>query len=178
MCGDEARLRQLLAQFLDNHADDAQRIAEQINAGEINAVIHSAHALKGVAATLGITRVAELAATLERCAKTATAQFPLKLCKSSLTALAEALAHIATQLRPLLAEAPIVPAPSVDPAALQQVVEQLAQLLERDDTEANILFEAQRALLFAAFGDDARRLDKQIQNYDYLQALATLRSLT
>jgi len=178
LCGDEARLRQLLAQFLDNHADDAQRIAEQINAGEINAVIHSAHALKGVAATLGITRVAELAATLERCAKTATAQFPLKLCKSSLTALAEALAHIATQLRPLLAEAPIVPAPSVDPAALQQVVEQLAQLLERDDTEANILFEAQRALLFAAFGDDARRLDKQIQNYDYLQALATLRSLT
>ena len=179
LCGDVGRLRQLLRQFLDNHADDALRIAEQIAAGEANAVRHSAHALKGVAATLGLSCVAELAAELEQCAKAAVSdEWPIATCQLPLAALARALAHVAAQLQPLLAEAPIAPASVIDCAALKQVVAQLAQLLERDDTEANLLMDAQRALLLAAFGEDARLLDKQIQNYDYLQAFTTLRSLS
>ena len=47
---------------------------------------------------------------------------------------------------------------------------ELVHLLARDDTDANTVFENERDLLVAAFGDAALRLEKQLHNYDYLPA--------
>ena len=53
----------------------------------------------------------------------------------------------------------------------------LEPLLACDDTAAGDLFEARRPLLLATFGAEAQLLARQIGNFDYPTALATLRKL-
>ncbi len=183
--GDVPRLRRLLRQFIDNHAADGQQLAAALAAHELDAVRHTAHALKGAAATLGLTRLAELAAAVERGAKHLNAPdlpFAHKGAGDNLTSrineLAAALAefaHVATPLL-MLADAPLV-TPQIDWERVRAVVLELVQLLARDDTDANTVFENEHDLFIAAFGDLARRLEQQLHNYDYVPALNTAQQL-
>lgn len=58
------------------------------------------------------------------------------------------------------------------------VLAQLETLLARDDTAAGDLFEASRSLLLASLGAAAVQLERQVMDFDYQAALATLRELT
>jgi hypothetical protein len=58
-----------------------------------------------------------------------------------------------------------------------EVVTRLESLLATDDTTANDLFEQSRSLLHGVFGNEARRLGRQIQEFDYADALETLRAI-
>ena len=78
--------------------------------------------------------------------------------------------------------APMPPAaeadrPPADPALARDVMHQLEPLLASYDTEAVDLFTIDRPLLLATFGDSALVLGRQIENFDYPAALATLRAL-
>jgi two-component system, sensor histidine kinase and response regulator len=241
--GDVSALRRLLKQFIDSHAADAQQLATQLAAGDITALHHSAHAVKGAAATLGLTQIADLAAAVEREAK----QFnssnrPISnppnppfskegfespafsktgfespafskegfkspsppfekgtppappfekggsggICEQApenlhhhINQLAIALAQFSQTAAPVLTTPEeTIAAPAVDWSRVRPLLLHLAHLLARDDTDANTVFETDRPLLLAAFGAAAQRLDKQIQNYDYVLALETLQTLT
>ena len=57
------------------------------------------------------------------------------------------------------------------------MLEQLQPLLSCDDTASAELFEANRPLLLATHGAGAMQLGRQIGDFDYPTALATLREL-
>ena len=57
------------------------------------------------------------------------------------------------------------------------VLRRLEPLLAADNTSANDLFEQTGSLLISALGAKARQLGRQIQDFDYADALQTLHSL-
>jgi HPt (histidine-containing phosphotransfer) domain-containing protein len=65
---------ELLRMFVTAHADDMTRLTECLADNDSAAALHMAHALKGVAATLGIERVAELAKQLEAMLRSGTGE--------------------------------------------------------------------------------------------------------
>ncbi len=64
--GKPARYLDLLRRFLQQHGGDTARIAALLEAGERQQMAFSVHALKGAAATLGLTSVTENAEELDR----------------------------------------------------------------------------------------------------------------
>lgn len=66
---------------------------------------------------------------------------------------------------------------AADLGRARAVLRQLESLLARDDTAASDLFEANRPLLLATLGSAALQLERQLANFDYPGALATLRDL-
>jgi len=63
--GDEPLYRRLLVTFAAEHADDAQRIRAAIVAGRRAEAREATHALKGLAATLGMSALARVTASIE-----------------------------------------------------------------------------------------------------------------
>ncbi len=68
-------------------------------------------------------------------------------------------------------------APAPDPEGARAVLDQLAPLLERDDTAAADLFERSRSLLLATYGTAAMQLGRHVAAFDYPAALAAVRDL-
>ena len=62
--GNPERVYRLLRLFLDRHAGDGDALRETLAAGDREASVQIAHALKGAAGTLGISRVYELASQI------------------------------------------------------------------------------------------------------------------
>jgi PAS domain S-box-containing protein len=63
--GMEDRYESLLHLFAEHHGQDAARLAAQLDRGELREATMLAHSLKGVAATLGATELAEAARAVE-----------------------------------------------------------------------------------------------------------------
>ncbi|MEH6627846.1 MAG: hypothetical protein V7739_15480 [Motiliproteus sp.] len=64
-----------------------------------------------------------------------------------------------------------------DPIELQRLVAELQLLLANDLTDANALLHQPEALFKAAYGAKYNQLERQIDGFDYQNALATLKSL-
>jgi HPt (histidine-containing phosphotransfer) domain-containing protein len=63
--GKTGKYLDLLHRFVDAHADDMERVMASLASGDTDTAVRVAHSLKGVAATLGIDRLAELAKQVE-----------------------------------------------------------------------------------------------------------------
>jgi HPt (histidine-containing phosphotransfer) domain-containing protein len=63
--GDTASFLDMLAAFVQSHADDMERLARFLAAGDRREAQRLAHNLKGTAATLGVSALAEMAGALE-----------------------------------------------------------------------------------------------------------------
>jgi PAS domain S-box-containing protein len=175
LLGDVPRYVRLLGQFVQRHGHDAELLSERVDAGELDAARQTAHALKGVAGTLGAKRVQQSALELETAATPGADDNQLRGC---LEVLAVELSHVATGLRSVLAESEAVQQEKViDRQQVAEVLAQLESLLATDDTMASDVFEQHSALLIAALGDEARQLERQIQDFDYADALETLRAI-
>lgn len=176
--GDVQRYGRLLRQFIHNHADDGALLFIQAAGNDLEAMRQIAHSLKGVAALLGAYRVESLARDLEDGIRTAADREALQ---ARLDALAGELQKMMTELRHALGEeateAVTTGAMVVDWAELQAVVQRLEALLADNDTRAVSVMEQSGDLLRAALGDTGRKLDRQIQNYDYGDALITLQEV-
>ena len=176
--GDIPRYLRLLRQFAAQHGGDGSALTASVASGNLKAVQYTAHSLKGVAATLGALRVAELAAKVEKMAKTSA---PGTEWQSVLASLEADLGQLTAALIALLSdegegkqEQPAHPT-AVDTAAVNAVLSRLETLLAASDTAANDLAEEHRDLLRHELGDAFPALEKQIEDFDYGDALATLR---
>ena len=147
-------------------------------AGDLQAIQFTAHSLKGVAATLGAVRVQQLAAQAEARAKQG-ADSDLLL--SGLDDLATELSELVTAIQAVLpAEPEQFPSSAVkdvDIVRVNALLTRLENLLASSDTEANDLAEESRDLLRQLFGDTAKVLERQIENFEYEDALVTLRRI-
>ena len=84
---------------------------------------------------------------------------------------------LAAWRRVLPAQAEVEEAGAVDWPQVTDVLRRLEPLLAADNTSANDLFEQTGSLLISALGAKARQLGRQIQDFDYADALQTLHSL-
>ena len=133
------------------------------------------HAVKGVAGSLGATGIQVAAAALERALRSddATPTLPvlLDIMRTEQAALGAVIAS-------LPAAAAGGDGLAADPDRARAVLEQLEPMLASDDTAVADLFEANRELLLATLGTAAMKLGRQMADFDYPGALATLRELT
>lgn len=162
----------LLRQFSANHREDAQYLESELAAGHTEAAKQRTHALKGIAGNLGATALHAVAVALELALRSndATSQAALLASlRKEQSALDAALAHVP--------ETAAGEALAPNPQRARQVLEQLIPLLASDDTAASDLFESNRQLLLATHGTAAMQLGRQMANFDYPDALATVSEL-
>jgi len=159
----------LLEQFADRHGRDASLMADQLTAENLEGVMQLAHALKGVAGLLGAKKIQQHALDLEKAARQ---EASWNVLKEHLTGLTEALAYMVKAIVSL--PRPVRENAIVDWQKTAAVLDSLEPLLASDNTGAFDLFEQSRELLAAAMGDRVEELARQIQNFDFADALATL----
>jgi PAS domain S-box-containing protein len=169
----------LLDQFVSMHAGDMAQLEVNLDTGDRLAARQISHALKGVAGTLGLTALAEKATRLdarlrEEDALTGHGEALRRLStaiKGDLQMLAAVLAHATPT-----AEAPPGAYP-IDPVALRHAVAELDALLHRHDINALAYFDQHAAELRAALGPAFDTIARQMRQFAFDAALATLRSL-
>jgi PAS domain S-box-containing protein len=179
----------LLGQFIASELPaQLQHILGSGGAADDLATAHRlAHTLKGLAATVGATRLCTAAATLESDLRLA----PPTVTPEALAAQAAALETDFHILRDALRA--VLPTPDAAPSAapeqtpagtpdgtpdwaqIREAAARLATLLTHDDLGSAAVLSENMVLFKAAFGDRAATLMQQIENYDFEQALLTLR---
>jgi two-component system sensor histidine kinase/response regulator len=172
--GDLPAYRQMLERFAASHADDARHLAGSLAAGEVEAALRTAHALKGSAGTLGVRPLQASAAALESALRHHTTEPPWQ-------ELVAAVQQDIDRLCAGLATLPPAAAPAAGPAmevpralALLKVLE---PLIATDDTRAGEVFEPWCDGLAAALGPGVLSLRQELEAFDFPAALITLRAL-
>lgn len=183
--GDAPRYLRLLGRFAEDNADVPARLRQRTAAGEKEAVCQTAHALKGVAGALGARSVERLAREVEKAvredANAVRLQSFVEMLASELTALTGALRMALPDESGAsedgCSEFSVTEISPEDRARAADILSRLEPLLSADDTLANDLFQDSSALLIAVLGDEARRMGRQIADFDYADALQTLRAI-
>jgi PAS domain S-box-containing protein len=174
--GKAAKYLELLRRFVAMHAEDMTQMAACLAANDHVAARQLAHALKGVAATLGAERLAEMTAQLEGLLYPGKEAGPGD---GDINAMVEAIRLELVSLGAALACLPAVTAKVAGPApeaqALRQILEALDELLARSDTGAIELFVNHAAALRVALGSPGDELAWQIGRFDFVAARKTLR---
>lgn len=185
LLGEQRRYLKLLAQFLKGHGKDADLISAAAGNRDFETIRQKSHALKGVSATLGATRIRDVASQLEKTAMPGTG---LEQMYQDIDTLSRELHTLKTALDGILGsqEAPSdqdgqrTPSGRVDDAGKEAAIlllSRLAPLLAGSDTAANDLIEEQDGLLGRIFGEAGGLLERQVQEFDYSDALETLKQI-
>ncbi len=162
----------LLRQFTDGHRDDATRLKERIAAGDATTALRIAHTLKGSAATLGATRLQQQAAALEAALK-------INFAGADIAPLIELIAAEQARLDAALAALPSgeLSSEKISSERLREILGQLEPLLACGDVLAERMFNEHLAPLRAALDvASMSRLERQINSFDFLAALETLKA--
>ncbi|MBS0371361.1 MAG: response regulator [Proteobacteria bacterium] len=144
--------------------------------GDMKTAHRHAHTLKGLAATLGITRLQAAAPVLEGALRDGSGVPSGELVVQAVALEADFVA-LCQALKDVLPTA-VAPSPApvlVDWRLLRQVAARLQVLLAEYDLAGTSLFREHRALFAAAFGQHAATLERQIADFDFDHALTTLR---
>jgi CheY-like chemotaxis protein len=183
--GHEENYEHMLAKFAHMHVRDAELIAGFLAQGDRAAAERVAHTLRGVAATLGMPHVKELAKCLQQALH---AGLDEKAMQAELGNLSEALkataAEITVQMdmqQPQIAIKHQAHGVAIDPARLVTIRAQLQALqafLENDDIQAYYLWQHLAPELHEMIGAQAvEGLGVQIERFDYTGARHELRRL-
>ena len=170
----------LLSRFRETQLDAVHRIQEAIGHADIEMATREAHTLKGLAASIGATALAECAGTVENLLKTKEAPG----LDQALTSLEKLLSDFVASLPACVPEAGGDHAPQataqrpIDPAALSAALSDLAKMIARDDTRAAKAIEAISGDLHATGqGEKSKQLQKLLAQYDFESAAVTLEKM-
>ncbi len=177
--GDAGRYVELLGRFITAHAADARRLMCALSAGDVEAARHRAHALKGVAGTLGATALQAAAADLEsaiREARPADALVPpiARELESLQRQIGAAVGRLATAAGSV-AGAAAEPARMYEPTTA--VLAELDHLLAVSDPDAVEHFARHRELLRAVLGEAADSVEGDLVAYDLDRARTRVREV-
>jgi PAS domain S-box-containing protein len=176
--GNLALYSKLLRQFVEGHADAAERVMESLGQGDRPVAERLAHTVKGVAGNLGAGRLQAAAGALEKAIREGVEAASVETLRG---ALADAMGALVAALGPALgtpAPEPAAPPPptvAVDPAELKAAVERWGRLLEDCDAGAVDDLETQGDVLRALFGAAYPRFAKLVAAYEFDTALEALR---
>ena len=173
--GKTAKYLALMRQFILGHADDMDRLQSCLAKGERSEAVALAHALKGAAATLGARRIAEVARELELAAQNpAISDSALHQRRETIRAEFTAIAAV---LPPVALERPVEAAATADPRKLKSVFNALEAALASGDLGAAELLKEHGGLLRAGLGADFEPFARQVADFDFERARATLHAL-
>ncbi len=171
--GDISVYLRLIRQFGQKCETEAIHILERTAAENYQSIMQMVHSIKGVAGNLGAIKIQELAAELEQAVR-------IRLGKGQFE---EQINSFVAELRGFaeaLSKDWIPPGSQqkddIDRVEVETILNQLAVLLDNNDTDAYDLFEEHKDLLILAMGDSGFDLERQIHEFDYRDALNTLRS--
>ncbi len=168
-----ASYESLLRKFIAGQADAVSAVRAQVAAGERETAVRTAHTLKGIAGTIGATLLQERAAVVEQAVKAGQQASEID---TSLTPVEEELERL---IRAIDAALPSEPTGSaaieIDWAEARQIVARIESLLVGDDPEAVEVFNQHATLLRAAWGKAATAIEKDLAQFMFPEALATLR---
>lgn len=165
----------LLNLFVETHGNDAILLSKQMESADWGAVCQTAHALKGVAATLGAKGVQQSALELEKAVKQAAGPNELRKC---VDAVASRLDPVVSSLRRILPESGRQKkVENIDWEQVDQVLAKMEPLLAAHDTTATELFENWSDVFASAFPESAATLERQIRDFDYADALETTKHI-
>jgi PAS domain S-box-containing protein len=172
LSGNLTQYLEFLRQFAQSHKDDASRLSELLDQNNFLDGRNIAHGLKGVAATLGATRVQAIAAQLETAFRE---MQPADSIREMITALDLEQKLLNDAILALPEEAPeaAVPVPS-DPQKLAQVLRELETLLAEDNGRASFLFRESAPILRNVLGSHFDEMAQQIREFNFEAALRTL----
>ena len=173
--GKAARYLGLMRQFILSHANDTNILQASLARDERDEASALAHALKGAAATLGARRIAEIARELELAARNPT--IAATALQPRLEAMRAEFTAIAAVLPPSAVENIAESATAVDPAKLRNVLNALDAALAQGDLSAAEMLKEHGGLLRAALGSEFGSLARQVAEFDFEQARATLHVL-
>ncbi len=170
---DPAIYLSLLQRFAASQADCAERIRHALAAGQAIDAERIAHSVRGAAANLGAGAVQEAANELEMALRRGSPnESALNTLATEIAALSALLAHAL----PAGEEAPAAAARNLDPAALDQSIAALIDLIEHSDGAAPLHFRQIRNDLSGRIGTaKVGEIAEALQHYDYDHALACLR---
>jgi two-component system sensor histidine kinase/response regulator len=139
----------------------------------------AAHSLKGVAGTLGFTRLQPLAAELEAALKAGSTSDQLETLLASADAetqrLSAALGHALPE-REDVGEVVGVPQGEIDWEEARELIDRLDTLLSESDGQALDLFNDSTSLLRAVLGDAFADVQSALLEWDFVRALEALRA--
>jgi two-component system sensor histidine kinase/response regulator len=165
----------LLRKFIQGQADAAEQTRRLLAEGRLDDAIRALHTLKGTAATIGAESLANQADALEEALQQGRqdAQFA-----SQLAVLEASCAALIVQLQAVV---PIQAATEatqgdIDWPRVRQLIARLEFLLSDDDSDAIELFEQEAALFKAALGTGFAPLERAINSYILVDALAVLQT--
>jgi signal transduction histidine kinase/DNA-binding response OmpR family regulator/HPt (histidine-containing phosphotransfer) domain-containing protein/HAMP domain-containing protein len=174
--GNRMRYEALLQKFAGQSTGSVTEIRAALSAGDTPTAARAAHSLKGAAANLGATAVAEVAAKAE--AAIQGGQSAEEFLKSLESSLASAVGAIRAALPDHTGTA-AGPAPSGDPATVREPLKRLNELLKNDDGDAaDFILEARPRLSGALTEAELNALSTQIGNFDFAAALNSISGIT
>lgn len=152
----------ILSRFAAEHHQDAHKIKELLDTGQIGAAERMSHSLKGVAATLGATRVQTSAATLNLFLKSGNIPPQLPALLADLSAGLDGLCTAIESLSPSLQDED-----DTFQVLDDQLLKELSLLLANGDMRASRMFEQQKKTLAHALGKDFAALSEAMACFDY-----------
>ena len=165
----------VLSLFAKGHAGDIDALRQHLATDELAEAQRLAHTLKGSSATLGAVAVQRRALELERSLRDGATGLDIE---TRISALAADLAPLMAALDRILTAMPQTPTQATDAERFRagELLVTLESLLAQDDSQARELWQASSGLLSTVLGTvDAARLEREIDAFDYVQALDTLR---
>ncbi|MEA3427676.1 MAG: response regulator [Thermodesulfobacteriota bacterium] len=182
---DSGVFKRILIGFLNNNKDTENNIKDLFEKKDWESLMHVAHSLKGSAANIGANDLQEAAFQLEKACRKEAANPPERnLVDNVVTALSQVLKSLHaladTEKGPVCVrrtgrEPLDVKMGVVDPAKVIPLLKQLADALDlADPEEINVHFNSVKKYLDRS---TFKRLENQINNYDYNKALKTLKDI-
>ncbi|MBI4741455.1 MAG: PAS domain S-box protein [Betaproteobacteria bacterium] len=172
--GNLGKFVHLLNTFAGAHADDAAKLRDALAAGAMADAQRLAHTLKSVAATLGMADLRQRASDIEQGVRDQGAAADLldgaNRLEFLLAPLVDAIKRLADSTSPA-APAPV----GGDWTRARQSVRQLEALLQEDNAQAYTVWRDAAPLLENFLGSQAGQLRREIEGFDFDQALKTLR---
>ena len=171
--GDIPVYLRLMEQFTQKCQEDAIIILKQVTAENYQGLTQTVHSIKGVAGNLGAIKIQELATAFEQMIRDQTSKEELqKLANNFYNELKKFVDAMPT--KGIIVNKGVG---TVDKVSADRLLSQLAVLLEKNDTETYDLFEKSRVALLSVYGKPIERMEKQIHEFDYGDALITLKSI-
>jgi len=172
LSGNVRQYVQFLRQFVLAHKDDAAQLAELLRHQRFEEGRNVAHGLKGVAATMGATRIQPLAARLETAFRE---QQPEGGISEMIATLTQEQTTLAAAVLALPEEQPEPQEPArQDPVKVQEAMAELQSLLAEHNGRASLFVRESAPLLRGALGRHFDDLTRQISEFNFEAALKTL----
>jgi signal transduction histidine kinase/CheY-like chemotaxis protein len=174
--GNRKRYESLLRRFAEPSTGGVEEIRAALAAGDTSTAARAAHSLKGAAANLGATALAEVAAKVE------TALTRGEGVEDALNSLALSFDSVTAAIRAALpgeqAAAGTGQAPA-DPSTVLQPLTRLKQLLKNDDGDAaDFILDARPALSSVLTEAEINTLTGLVGNFDFEAALKSLSGIS